>query len=102
MPNHKWTAANLPDLSGRTIIVTGANSGIGYEAALEFGRHRAAVILACRSMDKANVAVAQIKAARPDAPVEAIDLALASWSSVCAYADALIKNHDRLHILCNN
>ncbi|HKF30674.1 MAG TPA: SDR family NAD(P)-dependent oxidoreductase, partial [Candidatus Binataceae bacterium] len=61
MPNPKWTAADLPDLSGKTIIVTGGNSGIGYEAAREFGRHRAAVVLACRSMEKANAAVAQIK-----------------------------------------
>jgi NAD(P)-dependent dehydrogenase (short-subunit alcohol dehydrogenase family) len=102
MPNRKWTAADLPDLSGKTIIVTGANSGIGYEAALEFGRHRAAVILACRSMDKAGGALAQIKAAYPDAAVEAMELDLASLSSVHAFADAFKKNHDRLHILCNN
>jgi NAD(P)-dependent dehydrogenase (short-subunit alcohol dehydrogenase family) len=102
MPNRNWTAADLPDLSGKTIIVTGANSGIGYEAALEFARHRAAVILACRSVDKASTALAQIKSASPDAAVEAMELDLASLSSVRAFADAFKKNHDRLHILCNN
>jgi hypothetical protein len=102
MPNPKWTAADLPNLSGKTIIVTGANSGIGYEAALEFGRHRAAVILACRGMDKASSAIAQIKAAIPDAAVEAMELDLASLSSVRAFAEAFRKNHDRLNILCNN
>ena len=102
MPNPKWTAADLPDLSGKTIIVTGANSGIGYEAALEFGRHGAAVTLACRGMDKASAAIAQIKAAYPDAAVEAMELDLANLSSVRAFADAFRKNHGRLHILCNN
>jgi NAD(P)-dependent dehydrogenase (short-subunit alcohol dehydrogenase family) len=102
MPNRKWTAADLPDLSGKTIIITGANSGIGYEAALEFARHRAAVILACRSVDRASTAIAQIKSARPDAAVEAMELDLASLSSVRAFADAFKKNHDQLHILCNN
>ena len=102
MPNPKWTPADLPDLSGKTIVVTGGNSGIGYEAALEFGRHRATVILACRSMDKASTAVAQIKAAYPDAAVEAMALDLASLSSVRTFADAFKKNHGRLHILCNN
>jgi len=102
MANPKWTAADLPDLSGKTIIVTGANSGIGYEAARELGRHRAAVVLACRSMEKANAAVAQIKSAHRDAAVEAMELDLASLSSVRAFADAFKKNHARLHILCNN
>lgn len=102
MANPKWTAADLPDLSGKTIIVTGANSGIGYEAARELGLHRAAVVLACRSMEKANAAVAEIKSAHPDADVEAMELDLASLSSVHAFADAFKKNHDRLHVLCNN
>ena len=102
MANPKWTAADLPDLSGKTIIITGANSGIGYEAALEFGRHRATVILACRSMDRASTAVAQIKAVYPDAAVEAMALDLASLSSVRTFADAFKKNHGRLHVLCNN
>ncbi len=98
----KWTADDLPDLSGKTIVVTGANSGIGYEAALQFARKRAAVILACRSMDKADAAVAQIKAAFPGAAAQAVQLDLASLSSVRSFADALRKAHRKLDVLCNN
>lgn len=102
MADRKWTASDIPDLSGKTIIVTGSNSGIGYEAALEFARKHASVVLACRSMDKANAAVASIKAAVPDAKVAAMELDLASLPSVRVFADAFRKSHGQLHILCNN
>ena len=49
-----WTADDLPDLSGKTIVVTGGNSGLGYEAALQFARKRAHVVLACRDSGKAR------------------------------------------------
>ena len=98
----KWTADDIPDLSRKTIIVTGANSGIGYEAALEFGRHHATVVLACRSMDKANAAVAQIKSAHPDASVTAMELDLASLASVRKFAEEFRKTYGKLDILCNN
>ena len=62
-----WTADDLPDLSGKTIAVTGGNSGIGYEAALQFAHKGAKVVLACRSMDKARAAAAAIGAAHPGA-----------------------------------
>ena len=55
--SNKWTVNNIPDLTGKIIIVTGANSGIGYEAAKELARKGAQTILACRSMDKAQRAV---------------------------------------------
>ena len=61
MHNDRWTQADIPDLSSKVIIVTGANSGIGYEAAKEFARKGARTILACRSMDKAQGALEQIK-----------------------------------------
>jgi NAD(P)-dependent dehydrogenase (short-subunit alcohol dehydrogenase family) len=98
----KWTADDMPDLSGKTIVVTGGNSGIGYEAALEFARKRANVILACRDLGKARTAAAQITAAAPGANVDVMELDLASLASVRGFADAFHLQHLALHVLCNN
>ena len=65
-----WTAENIPDLTGKVIIVTGGNSGIGFEAAKEFARKGAQTILACRSMDKAHSALDLIINEITDAKVE--------------------------------
>ena len=82
MPDGKsWTADDLPDLSGKTIVVTGGNSGIGYEAAIQFARKRARVVLACRNMEKARAAAAGIVAVTPGAAVEAMELDLSSLDS---------------------
>jgi len=61
LPGGIWTTADMPDLTGKVMIVTGANSGIGYEAAKEFARKGAQTILACRSMDKAQFALDKIQ-----------------------------------------
>jgi len=97
-----WAAQNLPDLSGKTIIVTGGNSGIGYEAALEFARKRAMVVLACRSMERGRAAAAAIRAAHAGAKVGVMELDLSEIASVRAFADAFHQQHQRLDILCNN
>ncbi len=97
-----WAAQNLPDLSGKTIIVTGGNSGIGYEAALEFARKRAMVVLACRSMERGRAAAAAIRAAHAGAKVGVMELDLSELGSVRAFADAFHQQHRRLDILCNN
>jgi len=100
--NNPWTAESMPDLAGKTIIVTGGNSGIGYEAALEFARKKADVVLACRDTKKAEAAAAQIRTAYPAAKVEVMELDLASLASIRAFADAFKAGHSQLDVLCNN
>ncbi len=97
-----WTLADMPDLTGKVIIVTGANSGIGFEAAKEFTRKGAQTILACRSMDKAQAALAEIKADIPNATAEIMQLDLASLASVRQFADDFKAKYDRLDVLVNN
>jgi NAD(P)-dependent dehydrogenase (short-subunit alcohol dehydrogenase family) len=100
--NKPWNATDLPDLSGKTIIVTGGNSGIGFGAASEFARKGAQVVLACRNMEKAQSAAVQITNAHPQAAVEALELDLADLKSVRNFAKGFHANHRRLHVLCNN
>lgn len=97
-----WTADDIPDLSGKTIVVTGGNSGIGYEAALEFARKHADVILACRDLGKARTAAARIAASAPGAKVGVMELDLSNLASVRGFADAFHLERRALHVLCNN
>ncbi|MCB8984456.1 MAG: SDR family oxidoreductase [Ardenticatenaceae bacterium] len=98
----QWSTADMPDLTGKVIIVTGANSGIGLEAAKEFARHGASTILACRSLDKAEAALAEIRAEIPDARAEIMELDLANLASVRQFAAAFQAQYDRLDVLINN
>jgi NAD(P)-dependent dehydrogenase (short-subunit alcohol dehydrogenase family) len=103
MPDAKsWSDAHVPDLSGKTVVVTGGNSGIGFEAARVMAARHANVILACRSLEKARAAAAAITAPHKDAAVEVMELDLANLASVRTFADAFRQNHRRLDVLCNN
>lgn len=84
------------------MVVTGANSGIGYEAALAFAKRNANVILACRNQDKAKVAADRIHGEAPNARLELIPLDLSDLSSVRGFADAFRRQHSRLNVLVNN
>jgi NAD(P)-dependent dehydrogenase (short-subunit alcohol dehydrogenase family) len=100
MPDKKaWTADDMPDLSGKTIVVTGGNS---YEAAMEFARKRAEVILACRDLGKARTAAAQITSSASGAKVDVMELDLSNLASVRGFSDAFHLQHQALHVLCNN
>ena len=90
-----FSTENIPDLTGKVIIVTGANSGIGYEAAKEFSRKGAQTILACRSMQKAEVAHAELLTEIPDASVEIMQLDLASLASVYKFTEAFKAKYGR-------
>jgi NAD(P)-dependent dehydrogenase (short-subunit alcohol dehydrogenase family) len=100
--NGRWTAEEIPDLTGKTIVVTGGNSGIGFEAARELARKRAHVILACRDLGKAEDAIGQIKALLPSVSLEAMQLDLASLESVHRFARDFLARGVPLDVLCNN
>ena len=97
--SHKWTTADIPDQSGRTAVVTGANSGIGLIAARELARKGAAVVLACRNTAKGEEAAAVIRQDAPGAAVEVRALDLADLSSVHVFAEA---QPGPLDLLVNN
>jgi NAD(P)-dependent dehydrogenase (short-subunit alcohol dehydrogenase family) len=98
-----WSSADIPDLTGRSIVVTGANSGIGLEAATALAAHGAAVTLAVRDVDRGSAAANQIRAASPEAPVEVARLDLADLASVREFAAAWTAAHpDGLDVLVNN
>ena len=100
--NSRWTKANIPHLSGKTAIVTGANSGLGYEITLALAEKGAQVIMACRNAAKATDAVAAIRREVPSADLLVTELDLASLASVRRFATDFCRQHTTLDILCNN
>lgn len=98
----KWTHDRIPDQTGRVAVVTGANTGIGFETAAALAAKNAAVVLACRDRQKADDAIRRIRARTPSARLELIELDLASLASVNRFADAFRADHDRLDLLINN
>ncbi|MGX8905988.1 oxidoreductase [Streptomyces netropsis] len=95
-----WTANDIPDQSGRTAVVTGANSGIGYITARELARRGARVVLACRDATRGKAAEERVRAEAPGADVVFAPLDLADLASVRAFAADLTD--DRLDLLINN
>ncbi|MEL6613821.1 MAG: oxidoreductase, partial [Bacteroidota bacterium] len=97
-----WTASRIPSQAGRVAVVTGANTGIGYETARLLAQNGANVILACRSEQRGADAVRRIEATSPSGSVELIRLDLSDLDSVRSFADAFRVSHDRLDLLINN
>jgi len=104
MKNPNWTASNIHSQTGRRVLITGANSGIGFEAALELARHGAEIILPARTLAKANDAIARIRAQVPNALLTPETLDLADLSSVRAFATRIIDRFpgQSLDLLINN
>lgn len=97
-----WTAADMPDQSGRVVVITGANSGVGYESALAFARKGARVVMASRSIDKLQQARQTLLQQVPKADVSIMKIDLGSLQSVRDFADEFTGCNDRLDILMNN
>ncbi len=99
---HGWNLDQVPDLSGRVIVVTGANSGIGYEAALAFAKRKADLVLACRNQEKARAAADRIQREAPTARLELIPLDLSDLSSIRAFVESFRQGHSKINVLVNN
>jgi NAD(P)-dependent dehydrogenase (short-subunit alcohol dehydrogenase family) len=99
MANSKWTTAQIPPQAGKTALITGANSGIGYQAALELARHGAHVLLGVRSRAKGHAALARLLQAAPGASAEVVDLDMASLASIRRFAQDFTQPLD---LLINN
>jgi NAD(P)-dependent dehydrogenase (short-subunit alcohol dehydrogenase family) len=100
--SRKWTAQDVPDQRGRTVVITGANSGIGLEAAKVLAAHGARVVLAGRDLARTARAAEQVTAAAVDAQAESAELDLASLESVRAAAADITARFPRLDLLINN
>ena len=97
-----WTVADVPDQKGRTAVVTGANTGIGFEAAAVLAQRGAVTVLACRDTGKAERAAARLSAATPDVAVSVVRLDLGSLDSIRAAAEQIRAGHERIDLLINN
>jgi NAD(P)-dependent dehydrogenase (short-subunit alcohol dehydrogenase family) len=97
-----WTTADIPDQTGRVAVITGSNTGLGYETAAALAERGAHVVLAVRNLDKGKDAAARIAAASPHADVALQELDLTSLESIRAAADQLRSAHDRIDLLINN
>jgi len=99
MATSKWTTAQIPPQDGKTALITGANSGIGYQAALELARHGAHVLLGVRSRAKGDAALARLLQEAPGASAEVVDLDMASLASIRRFAQEFARPLD---LLINN
>ncbi len=98
----KWTTADIPDQTGRVAVITGANTGLGYETAAALAAKGAHVVLAVRNLEKGKDAAALIAKRSPGADVALQELDLTSLESIHAAADQLRSDHDHIDLLINN
>lgn len=97
-----WTTQNMPDQRGRTILITGANSGLGYESALALAGKNAHVVMAVRNAKKGEAARDAIRREYPNASLDLMSVDMASLASIRDFAAAFRAKYSRLDVLMNN
>lgn len=100
--NMNWTFENIPDLTGRMIVVTGGNSGLGYESVKAFAAKGAEVVLASRTVEKGEAAKNEILRTVPEGKITVMQLDLGDLDSVRDFASTLKKTFSKLDVLLNN
>lgn len=99
---HPWTTNDIPDQRGRIAVITGANSGIGFETAKTLAQRHATVVLACRDSERAHQAAQRIRDEVSEAAVEVVRLDLNSLAAVRDAADEIRDRFDHIDLLFNN
>lgn len=102
MSKEKWTTSDIPDLSGKVIIVTGGNIGLGYESVKAFAEKGAEVILACRSIEKGDKAKAEIQKNGTKGKIVVMQLDLADLEGIKGFVKEFQSRYSRLDVLLNN
>ncbi|MCW2908414.1 MAG: family NAD(P)-dependent oxidoreductase [Actinomycetia bacterium] len=99
---NRWTEGSVPGQQGRTVVITGGNTGLGFEAARVLAQAGAAIVLACRDPARGAAAAARIRVTAPGARVDLVHLDLASLASVREAADQLRASYPVIDLLINN
>ncbi|MEU1998219.1 oxidoreductase [Nocardia gamkensis] len=97
-----WATTSIPALGGRTAVVTGANSGLGFQTARQLAAHSAHVVLATRDRGKTLAAMQRIRAETPTASLEMVTMDLAEQASIWRAAEQIRTAHPRIDLLVNN
>jgi NAD(P)-dependent dehydrogenase (short-subunit alcohol dehydrogenase family) len=102
LSNKKWGIQNIPAQTGKTIIITGASSGLGKEATRVLAQKNATVIMAVRNIKKAEAVASEIKRDFPESKIDVRQLELGSLDSIKSFAKGFISDYTQLDILINN
>lgn len=102
MKNVNWTAENIPPQNGKTILITGANSGLGFEATKVLSKKEAHIIMTARNLQKGNEALEAIKKENPSAKLHLMQLDLADFNSIREFSDEFHSKYSKLDVLINN
>ena len=97
-----WGISDIPDLEGKTVFITGANSGLGYYTAKALAEKNAQVLLACRSLEKANSAIEKLKSLNPEGKFTPIELDLSDLNNVSEIGSTISSRLEKLDLLINN
>lgn len=102
MVTDQWTADSIPQQKGKVFLVTGANSGLGFEATKVLAAKGAHVVMAVRNLDKGNEAVERIRSENPGSDLELMNLDLADFESIRKFSEEFHSKHSSLDVLINN